>query len=382
MRHETQVRLAERILEHLENETTDLFDDVTINPAKAYTCPQRFEAEQDIIRREPVLMGLSCTLPHPRSYLTDDNTGIPILMLRDNDGRFRAFLNACKHRGSRLLDGAGRARQRIVCPYHAWTYDLEGQLVHVPQQDAFPGLDIAACGLTELPALEEHGLLWVRPQGAEPIHGPTHLAGLEADFSNFGFDRYHHYETRRIDCKMNWKVIIDTFLEPYHFTPLHNDTVAPIFFPSLCLFDPYGRNIRETFPRRTIVDLRDQSPSNWDLIKHTAVVYVLFPNSVFVMQADHAEVWRVFPSGGRPDRSHVFLEFYIPEPAETEKARGHWDRNMSLVMRTVEREDFPTGEGAQKAFASGALESVIYGRNEPALAFFEKTMAAAVGEDI
>ena len=123
-------------------------------------------------------------------------------------------------------------------------------------------------------------------------------------------------------CDMNWKIIIDTFLEPYHFTPLHNDTVAPIFFPSLCLFEPFGRNLRETLPRRSIVELRDKPASDWDLIRHTAIVYVLFPNTVFVMQADHAEVWRVFPSDARADRSHVDLEFYIPEPATTEKARG------------------------------------------------------------
>ena len=100
------------------------------------------------------------------------------------------------------------------------------------------------------------------------------------------------------------------------------------------------------------------------------------------MQADHAEVWRVFPSDGRADRSHVDLEFYIPEPATTDKARGHWDRNMDLTVRTVQMEDFPTGEGAQKTFASGALDQVVYGRNEPALAHFQKMIATAVGEPI
>ena len=72
-------------------------------------------------------MGLSCMLPEPRSYLTDDNTGVPILLLRDETGQARAYLNACKHRGSRLLSGSRASAQADrICPYHAWTYDLDG----------------------------------------------------------------------------------------------------------------------------------------------------------------------------------------------------------------------------------------------------------------
>lgn len=382
MRHQTQVDLVEKVFAHLDAGTTAELDSVTINPVAAYTCRERLAKEQALLRSEPILMGLSCVLPGPRSYITDDNTGVPILLLRDEDGQARAYLNACKHRGSRLLEGVGQARKRIICPYHAWTYDLDGALAVVPQKEGFEGVDLTKCGLTELPVLEEHGLLWVRPDGGATIDGDAHLDGLADEFASYGFDRYHHYETRRIDCDMNWKIIIDTFLEPYHFTPLHNDTVAPIFFPSLCLFDAFGRNLRETLPRRSIVELRDRPREEWDLIRHTAIVYVLFPNTVFVMQADHAEVWRVFPSEGRPDKSHVYLEFYVPEPATTDKARGYWDRNMDLTVRTVQLEDFPTGEGAQKVFASGSLEHVIYGRNEPALAYFQKMLANAVGETI
>ena len=382
MRHDTQVDLAQQLLAHLDRDTTAELDDVTVNPVSAYTCPDRFQAELDLLRREPIYLGLSCRLPGPRSYLTDDNTGVPILLLRDEDGVARAYLNTCKHRGSRLLEGQGEARKRIVCPYHAWTYDLDGSLAVVPKKEAFAGVDWAACSLTELPVAERHGMLWVRPSGSEAIDVDQHLSGLADEIGNYRFADYHHYETRRIDCDMNWKIVIDTFLEPYHFTPLHNDTVAPILFPGVCLFDAFGRNLRETFPRRTIVELRDQPQSEWDLVRHTAIVYVLFPNTVVVMQGDHAEIWRVFPTDGQIDKSHVFLEFYIPEPAETDKARGHWDRNMDLVVRTVEEEDFPTGAGAQKAFTGGALEHVIYGRNEPALAFFERTMAEAVGAQI
>ena len=72
-------------------------------------------------------------------------------------------------------------------------------------------------------------------------------------------------------------------------------------------------------------------------------------------------------------------DFLVPEPVTSEKARGHWERNLDLTLRTVLTEDFPTGAGAQKAFNSGALNTVIYGRNEPALAFYQRSLAEAVG---
>jgi len=379
---ETQIDLARQVFDHLDAHTTALADAVTINPVTAYTCPERLAQELELIRSEPILMGLSAKIPKAGDYLTDNNTGIPILVVRGHDGTVRAFVNACRHRGTMLVSGEGHIRNRIVCPYHAWSYDLDGGLAVVPHKDAFEGFDLASCQLKALPACERDGLIWVRPTGEAPIDPDDHLGGLADEFQSYGFAGYHHYKTRRIACAMNWKIIIDTFLEPYHFAVLHRETVAPIFFPNLCLFDAFGRNLRETLPRRTIVELRSQPPETWDVIKHTAIVYVLFPNTVFVMQADHAEVWRVFPCNDRSDQSVVLLEFYTPEPVTNDKARGHWERNMDLVVRTVEQEDFPTGEDAQRVYKSGTLDTVAYGKNEPALAFFEKTIAAAIGHSM
>lgn len=382
MQQTAQIDIARQVFAHLDGETTAHADAVTINSVTAYSCPDRLAKELQLIRSEPILVGLSTKIRNPGDYLTDSNTGIPVLVVRDHDGIVRAFVNACRHRGTKLLDGTGHIRNRIVCPYHAWSYDLDGGLAGVPHRNGFEGFDLASCRLKELATIERDGLIWVRATGEEPIDLNGHLGGLSDEIASYGFAGYHHYETRRIDCAMNWKIIIDTFLEPYHFAVLHRDTVAPIFFPNLCLFDAFGRNLRETLPRRTIVELRDQPSQTWDVIKHTAIVYVLFPNTVFVIQGDHAEVWRVFPRNDRPDQSVVLLEFYTPDPVQNDQARSHWQRNMDLVVRTVEHEDFPAGEDAQQVYNSGALDTVVYGKNEPALAFFEKTVAAAVGDPL
>ena len=101
MEHALQVQLAHELLEHIDAGTTCLADRVATNPTANYTDPHRFDREMKILfRRYPLMMGLSCRIPEPGDYFTDDVCGVPILIVRDNDGDVRAFLNVCRHRGS------------------------------------------------------------------------------------------------------------------------------------------------------------------------------------------------------------------------------------------------------------------------------------------
>jgi len=207
----------------------------------------------------------------------------------------------------------------------------------------------------------------------------SQLEGLGAELRSYGVGSYHQYASRALHLKMNWKLVVDTFLEPYHFGVLHKNSISPIFFSNLCLFHSFGPHLRVTYPRRSIESLRDRPEAQGGLVTHTALVYVLFPNTVFVVQADHLEIWRIYPMNNAVDRSVIVLDFLVPEPAVSESARAHWDRNLELVIRTVSDEDFPTGEGIQFGFASGAQSQLTYGRNEPALAYFEQTVSKMVG---
>lgn len=378
MNRDLQIALARKVFAHLDAGTTDLADGVWRQPTESYASPQHLSREvQVLFRRYPLLMGMSCQLREPGDYLTDDFTGIPILLARGEDGQVRAFQNVCRHRGARVAQGCGRRGKSIVCPYHGWSYDLQGKLRGIPDERNFPGVE--RDGLLPLPAAERHGLLWVQPSGAGPLDIAGHLgAALDAEIASYGLERFHHYETRVIRRRMNWKLVIDTFLEPYHLGVLHRDTVASIFVPNVCLFEAFGPHLREALPRRSIEALRGQPEREWDFIAHSAIVYVLFPNTVFVMQADHVETWRVFPCEGRVDECAMYLDFYVPRPVDSDGARRHWERNMDLTIRTVCDEDFPTSEGMQRGFHSGAQSHVTYGRNEPALAHFERAVSAAL----
>lgn len=164
MNRDGQVALMRQAFAHLDAGTTDLADAVSFNPVSAYTCPQRLARESALLfRKYPLLMGLSNQIPQPGDHFTDDLSGIPILVVRGQDGRARAFHNVCRHRGACLAEGCGRQKS-FVCPYHGWTYGLKGESRGMPDQRSLPGVDKAAYGLSPLPLAERHGLLWVQAQ--------------------------------------------------------------------------------------------------------------------------------------------------------------------------------------------------------------------------
>ena len=381
-----QTLLVREILQHIDSGTTQLAAEIYANPVSNYTSADRLSREFDVLfRQRPLLVGLSYQLPKPGDFLTFDHTGVPQLIVRGEDRTVRAFVNVCRHRGARVAEGQGNSRKRFRCPYHGWNYDTNGKLVGIPDKQSFPGIDASSCSLIPLPVTEADGMIWtsaipaLTSEASTKIDIQSQLKGLGAELRSFGVTSHHHYASRVLNLKMNWKLVIDTFLEPYHFGVLHKNSISPIFVSNLCLFHSFGPHLRVTYPRRSIESLRDRPESEWDLVTHTALVYVLFPNTVFVVQADHLEIWRVYPVKNAVDRSAIVLDFLVPEPAVSESARVHWERNLELVVRTVSDEDFPTGEGIQLGFDSGAQSHLIYGRNEPALAYFEQTVSKMVG---
>jgi choline monooxygenase len=119
--------------------------------ARLYSDPEIAELEQErIFERSWQLAGHVAQLPEPGSYLTASAGTQPLLLLRDEEGRIRAFRNVCRHRGSRLLSGSGTCGKAVRCRYHGWTYRLDGELIGVPEARSIPGLDKSALGLFPL----------------------------------------------------------------------------------------------------------------------------------------------------------------------------------------------------------------------------------------
>lgn len=380
MKQETRIQLARQALEFLDRGEPWRTETVSHHPVAAYCDVGWLQREQEVLfRKYPLLAGFSRELPETGSFLTLDEAGTPMLLVRDSEGRVNAYINSCRHRGTKLAQGCGRVQNGLVCPYHAWTYGLDGELRVIPDRESFPGINNSERPLVKLPVVEKYGMVWVCPTPGETFDIDLQLCGLAAELESYRFEDYFHYTRRVLHRKMNWKMMLDTFLEPYHFAALHARTVGPYFVNNLCLFEAFGQNLREVVVRRSIAKLRDLPERNWDIIPHSATVYILFPNTVLVMQIDHVELWRSYPVAGRPGECTVTMDFYIPEPVQNEEAREHWEKNVDITIRTVLEEDIRAVESIQVGINSGTQSHVIFGRNEPALAHYQRQIAKSVG---
>ena len=178
-------------------------------PNAAFTGRERFDAEQNkIFQRYPVPVTLSALL-EPGSVVACDGYGIPLLVSRTRDGTVRAFINACQHKGSKIVEDCEVRKQgRLTCPYHAWTYGIDGKLIGVARSEAFDGIDKNARGLAELEAREWGGIIYVQLNRDIAADWSNLSDQVAADFEALGIPQASVYGRKTFDLKANWKVIL------------------------------------------------------------------------------------------------------------------------------------------------------------------------------
>src|SRR5579862_2206851 len=282
MQHHQQVRLIREALEAIERGAPPMTEAYSRNDPSAYASPQRLQREREVLFRDyPLVAGFSCNVRKPGDFFTDSLGPVPILVARNNDGQLRAFANICRHRGSRLVDGCGTSAARFSCPYHGWSYDLDGRLRAIPEEAGFATLDREDRGLIKFPVTERFGLVWVTPREGATIDVAKHLGGLAEDLASYGIDGFALAEQRVVRRKMNWKLVSDTFWEAYHIKVLHKPNIAPMFVKNLALYDGFELCHRLVGIRNSIEKMREVPESKWDLIPHATILMNLFPNFFF-----------------------------------------------------------------------------------------------------
>lgn len=348
-------------------------------PVSHYTDASRFDCERErLFLGLPQVVAASSQLSKPGDTLVYDWLGLPLLTTRDHDGRVGTFMNVCRHRGMRLVEDEGCHELRsLICPYHTWTYGLDGRLRNIPRAESFADIDAADNGLVALPTQERHGLVWVLPTPGATLDVDGHLAGLGADLDAFGLDTAHYFtgSVKRIAC--NWKLIHDAFLDGYHVVRLHKNSVGPFFPDALAESDAVGRHIRSAVARNEIFDAGGLPPEQLDLRRHATFSYTLFPGSIIIMHPDYTSVISLFPQGpGETVFVHSMLLFEAPAD---DGARAHFERSFELIDRGVfEAEDIHVSEQAQRGFASGANDSLLFGALESTAADFHANVEAAL----
>jgi glycine betaine catabolism A len=278
------------------------------------------------------------------------------LLVRAADGRVRAFANTCRHRGHELLGvGESTSRRTVLCPYHAWTYDLDGTLRVAPGFREVPDFDPGDHGLAELPLERWHGFLFVNGSGDAPPFA-THVGGLEELVAPYRPERLVRMASHEYDLACNWKVVLENYHECYH---------CPLIHPELCRVSPPSSGENFELDGAWVggtMDLKDHAATmsldghsdgvpiqGLDGARLRTVYYLgLFPNLLLSLHPDYLMTHLVEPLG--PAACHVTCTWYFPPEAaerpgfDPAYAVEFWDR--------TNRQDWAACESVQRGMAS------------------------------
>ena len=366
-----QVAAIRRIPPHDQNNAPPRVD--TTRPASIFTDPAYFDREMaTVFKKNPVIVTLSALIPEPGTFLAHDGYGVPLLISRDKAGKVRVFLNVCQHKGSKLLEKCEPVKANLVmCPYHAWSYGADGALVGLPRVEVFPSIDKKTRGLVELHSLEAGGFVWVMlDKDAEPnFSGVTDE--LVDDMTALGIPRMHFYDRRSFSLDANWKLVNEPFLEGYHVTRLHAQTLGGLFVDVPNVIDRLGPHIRQISGRAEFTpELLDAPGQN--IHKIVTHAYTLFPNTVVITSPYFISVMVMMPRA--VDKTQVELFMITPTTWENEKAKDLFERSFALTCKVFGTEDFRAAQISQEGLESGGLKELVYGGLETSIPMFYETV--------
>ena len=328
-------------------------------PNAIFTGRARFELEQEkIFRRYPVPVTVSALL-EPGNVVANDSYGIPMLVSRTRDGTIKAFINACQHKGSKIIEDCAVHKQgRMTCPYHAWTYGIDGKLIGVSRGEAFEGLDKSQRGLVELEAREWGGIVYVQLNRDIAADWSQLSSQVADDFTALGIPSAHVYGRKTFDLKANWKVVLEPFLEGYHVQRLHAASIGDKFQDAPNIVDMFGPNIRQVSGRIGYVPEMLDEHAGANVHKLVTHAYTAFPNCVVVTSQYYTSIMLLMPRDA--DRTVVEYFMLTPGPATTPKAEEVFARSYELIIGVFGGEDFRAAEISQAGLNAGVPEQTIY----------------------
>jgi phenylpropionate dioxygenase-like ring-hydroxylating dioxygenase large terminal subunit len=341
-------------------------------PWSWYTDPAVLGLEQErIFRRSWQYVGHAGDVPEPGSFAATRVGDVPVVLVRDSDETLRAFLNVCRHRGSVICEGSGK-RATLQCPYHAWTYGLDGKLVSAPRSAREGGFENDELGLVPL-RLETWGpLVFVNPDpDAAPLAElledlPERIAGAGIDLDTLRFHLRAEYE-----LEANWKISAENFLECYHCAVAHPDFSAVMdVSPDAYLLETHRWRMTQHSP------LRPEPRGAYDPAGavEQGQFHLLFPGTVINVMPGRPNfsIGPIVPMA--PERTYRFLDYFVdPEADEA------WVEEALAFDFQVGAEDQSLVERVQAGVRSGLIEEGrLMPQSETLVAHFQSLVVDAL----
>ncbi len=336
-------------------------------PQRYFVSPEIFTKEQKIIfSTRWVCVGHQSQITKPGDYFTAKVVDESLIIVRDKGGELRSFYNVCRHRGTRLREDQNGHLSAIQCPYHAWTYGLDGRLLGAPHMDEVEGFDKADYSLHAVNLASWEGFIFVNladsPTPLEKV-----FASLVAKFSHWNLPKLRSVKRIEYDLRANWKLIFENYSECYHCPGVH---------PALSKLTPYDSAENDLcegpflggFMRITKGNSLTMSGNACALPvgdvqaddHHRVFYYSIFPNMLLSMHPDYVMVHQLWPQS--PERTVVLCDWFF-HPEAFDRADFHPNDAVEFWDMT-NRQDWHVCELSQQGIASRAYRPGPYSPRE------------------
>ncbi len=379
MKRETEISIIRRVFENIKNrQVSNLAETAVKIPIEAYTSHENFQKEKEtLFKKFPLMVGFSSQLSEPGDYITHDLTDVPIVVIRGHDKKLRAYVNACRHRGARILNGAkGNCKRNLICPFHGWCYSAnDGSLKALPHPSGFRGLDKKEHGLVPLTVRENFGMVFVLPTPGKTFELDSYLGEVFDDLVGFGYGDHIIYRSDLHHRKMNWKFHVEANSETYHFSFLHKETSSDSYLNLGAVLDSIGPHSRGVAPQHGILKLMEVGESQWKLEGNVGIVYFMFPNTLYFTAGGFGHVLGVYPKDGR--HCTFISGMLVPNTPMSEEKKTFYELHYQNYWAAM-NEDMDIGESATTTLDSGANTHFTFGRFEQLCARFHANVESAI----
>jgi phenylpropionate dioxygenase-like ring-hydroxylating dioxygenase large terminal subunit len=381
---ESKRDIALRLRAQLANGAPDMAPSTMRVDASIYTDQDHFERElATLFTNEPFFVGLSVELPDSGSFKTVKVGRSEIIVIRQKDGSLKAFHNACIHRGMKLVDAESGRTPRIICPYHAWSYGTDGSLLAMPNPKCFGSDEVVERELVGVGVGEAVGLMFARLGNKAPVDVRAHLGAMYDEIEEMKIAEMRPSEVHRDTWHANWKLGMDGYCEGYHFDTVHPQTLGGYAVSNAHAVDYFGWNVREAFCLVPLKDMPADEVQSAEIRngEHLILIYLFFPNMVMATIEGGVSVVSMLPGEHAQESRFVELRGLRRDlPPET---AAMVDAQLKFTYHDVTFvEDRPVAYATNEVLNSGAIKSLVFGRNEAPLQHFHRGLAERISKSL